>query len=138
MGTQRMAGIPGFGIDRVAAAVGSDPEVLRLENLDTDVLPPQQALRATREAVGQAGANSWLPFTGKADLRRAAADQLQARSGVAFDPATQVVITCGEGDAMVDALFVTTDPGDQVIVTDPTYAGMLNRLFVMKRGVVPC
>ena len=79
-----MAGIPGFGIDRVAAAVGNDPEVLRLENLDTDVVPPQEALRATREAVGQAEANSWLPFTGKADLRQAVADQLAARSGVAY------------------------------------------------------
>ncbi|MDF3018070.1 MAG: hypothetical protein K0R44_3295, partial [Thermomicrobiales bacterium] len=35
MGTRRMAGIPGFGIDRVATDVGEDPEVLRLENLDT-------------------------------------------------------------------------------------------------------
>jgi aspartate/methionine/tyrosine aminotransferase len=135
MGTQRMAGIPGFGIDRVAAAVGNDPEVLRLENLDTDVLPSQEALRVTREAVGQAEANSWLPFTGKADLRQAVADQLQARSGVTYDPATQVVITCGEGDAMVDALFATTDPGDEVIVTDPTYAGMLNRVRIV--GAVP-
>jgi hypothetical protein len=58
MGTQRMAGIPGFGIDRVAAAVGSDREVLRLENLDTDLLPPQEALRATREAVGVGCQNS--------------------------------------------------------------------------------
>jgi hypothetical protein len=53
VGTQRMEGIPGFGIDRVAAAVGNDPEVLRLENLDTDVLPSQEALRVTREAVGR-------------------------------------------------------------------------------------
>src|SRR5215207_8541585 len=135
MGTQRMAGIPGFGIDRVAAAVGNDPEVLRLENLDTDVVPPQEALRATREAVGQAEANSWLPFTGKADLRQAVADQLAARSGVAYDPTTQVVITCGEGDAMVDALFATTDPGDEVIVTDPTYAGVINRVRIV--GAVP-
>jgi aspartate/methionine/tyrosine aminotransferase len=88
MGTQRMAGIPGFGIDRVAAAVGNDPEVLRLENLDTDVLPSQEAQRATREAVGQTEANSWLPFTGKADLRQAVAEQLEARSGVTYDPAT--------------------------------------------------
>lgn len=58
MGTQRMAGIPGFGIDRVAAAVGEDPDVLRLENLDTDLRPPEDALRATREAVGQDDANS--------------------------------------------------------------------------------
>src|SRR5215218_2496063 len=107
MGTQRMAGIPGFGIDRVAAAAGDDPAVLRLENLDTDLLPPEEALRATREAVGRDDANSWLPFTGNGDLKRAAADQFAERSGVAVDPATQIVVTCGEGDAMVDALFVT-------------------------------
>jgi N-succinyldiaminopimelate aminotransferase len=135
MGTQRMAGIPGFGIDRVAAVVGDDPEVLRLENLDTDLPPPEDAMRATREAVGDDDANSWLPFTGKADLRRAVADQVEERSGVAFDPDSQVVITCGEGDAMVDALFVTTDPGDEVILTDPTYAGMINRVRIV--GAVP-
>jgi aspartate/methionine/tyrosine aminotransferase len=135
MGTQRMAGIPGFGIDRVAAMVGEDPEVLRLENLDTDLLPPEGALRATREAVGQDEANSWLPFTGKADLRRAVAGQVEQRSGVAVDFESQVVITCGEGDAMVDALFVTTDPGDEVILTDPTYAGMINRVRIV--GGVP-
>jgi len=135
MGTQRMAGIPGFGIDRVAAAVGEDPEVLRLENLDTDVSPSEEALEATREAVGTDDANSWLPFTGKADLRRAVADQVGERSGVTFDPETQVVITCGEGDAMVDALFVVTDQGDEVILTDPTYAGMINRVRIV--GAVP-
>jgi aspartate/methionine/tyrosine aminotransferase len=135
MGTRRMGGIPGFGIDRVAAAVGEDPEVLRLENLDTDLVPPEAALRATREAVGQDDANSWLPFTGKADLRRAVADQFRERSGVRVDPDTQVVITCGEGDAMTDALFITTDPGDEVILVDPTYAGMINRARIV--GAVP-
>ncbi len=135
MGTKRMMQIPGFGIDRVASAVGEDPEVLRLENLDTDLVPPEAALRATREAVGQDDANSWLPFTGKADLRQAVADQFGERSGVTVDPDTQVVITCGEGDAMVDALFVTTDPGDEVILFDPTYAGMINRVRIV--GAVP-
>jgi aspartate/methionine/tyrosine aminotransferase len=32
------------------------------------------------------------------------------------------VITCGEGEAMVDTLLCLTDPGDEVILTDPTYA----------------
>jgi aspartate/methionine/tyrosine aminotransferase len=32
------------------------------------------------------------------------------------------VITCGEGEAMVDALLCHTDPGDEVILTDPSYA----------------
>jgi len=135
MGTRRMAGIPGFGIDRVALAVGNDPDVLRLENLDTDLRPAEAALQATRDAVGEDDANSWLPFTGKVELRRAVAAQVTDRSGVRLDPETQVVVTCGEGDAMVDALFAVTDPGDEVILTDPTYAGMINRVRIV--GAVP-
>jgi aspartate/methionine/tyrosine aminotransferase len=45
------------------------------------------------------------------------------------------VITCGEGEAMLDALLCITDPGDEVILTDPTYAGMLNRVRLV--GAVP-
>jgi aspartate/methionine/tyrosine aminotransferase len=135
MGTRRMAGIPGFGIDRVATAVGEDPAVLRLENLDTDLRPAEAALRATQAAVDDDAANSWLPFTGKSDLKQAVADQLAERSGMRYDPETQIVITCGEGDAMVDALFVATDPGDEVILTDPTYAGVINRVRIV--GAVP-
>lgn len=35
MSVRRFEQIPGFSIDRVAAAAGDDPDVLRLENLDT-------------------------------------------------------------------------------------------------------
>jgi len=135
MGVRRLAGIPGFSIDRVAAAAGDDPDVLRLENLDTDVAPPAAAVRRTAEVAGDDDANSWLPFTGKVSLRRAVAAHLRRRSGVAYDPDTEVTITGGEGDAMLDALLCTTDPGDGVIVTDPTYAGIVNR--VRLAGAVP-
>lgn len=130
MTTRRMAVIPGFGIDRVAAIVGDNPEVLRLENLDTDLRPPDAALEATRDAVYRQDANSWLPFTGKLNLKQAIAKQFTERSGVAIDPESQVTVTCGEGDAMLDAIFITTDPGDEVILTDPTYAGMINRVRI--------
>ena len=40
MSVRRLAHIPGFNIDRVAAAAGTDPEILRMENLDTDIPPP--------------------------------------------------------------------------------------------------
>jgi aspartate/methionine/tyrosine aminotransferase len=132
---RRLAAIPGFSIDRVAAAAGDDPEVLRLENLDTDVAPPAAAVRRTAEVAGADDANSWLPFTGKASLRRAVAAHVQRRSGVAYDPDAEITITGGEGDAMLDALLCTTDPGDGVIVTDPTYAGIVNR--VRLAGAVP-
>ena len=131
----RLDDIPGFNIDRVAAAAGLDPNVLRLENLDTDIQPPVAAMEATRAAIGQDEANSWLPFTGRDDLKEAVAAYIARRGGPRYDGRREVVITSGEGDAMLDALFCLTDPGDEVILTDPTYAGMLNRARLV--GAVP-
>jgi aspartate/methionine/tyrosine aminotransferase len=132
---RRLDDIPGFNIDRVAAAAGTDPGVLRLENLDTDIPPPAAALDATRAAIGDDEANSWLPFNGRDDLKAAVVDYVERRGGPRYDPRGEVVITCGEGEAMLDALLCITDPGDEVILTDPTYAGMLNR--VRLAGAVP-
>ena len=135
MSVRRLEGIPGFNIDRVAAAAGDDPDVLRLENLDTDIPPPVAALEATRAAIGEDEANSWLPFTGRDDLKEAVAAYIERRGGPRYDGPREIVITCGEGDAMLDALFCLADPGDEVIVTDPTYAGMLNRVRLV--GAIP-
>ena len=128
MTVRRLDHIPGFNIDRVAAAAGDDADVLRLENLDTDVAPPPEAVEATRAAIGTDDANSWLPFTGRDDLKDAIADFIVRRGGPRYDGPREIVITCGEGDAMVDALFCVTDHADEVVLTDPTYAGMLNRV----------
>jgi len=128
VGVRRLEHIPGFNIDRVAAAAGDDPEVLRMENLDTDIAPPPEAIEATRAAIGEDEANSWLPFTGRDDLKEAVAAFIERRGGPRYDGRREIVITSGEGDAMVDALFCLTDPGDEVVLTDPTYAGMLNRV----------
>ena len=132
---RRLQDIPGFNIDRVAAAAGDDPAILRMENLDTDIPPPAAAIEATRAAVGVDEANSWLPFTGRDDLKEAVAACIERRGGPRYDGRREIVITSGEGDAMLDALFCITDPGDEVILTDPTYAGMLNRARLV--GAVP-
>src|SRR5256886_13591366 len=135
MSARRLAQIPGFNIVRVAEAAGADADVLRLENLDTDIPPPAEAIDATRAAIGTDDANSWLPFTGRDDLKDAVAAFIERRGGPRYDGRREIVITCGEGDAMLDALFCLTDPGDEVILTDPTYAGMLNRVRLV--GATP-
>lgn len=123
---ERLENIPGFSIDRVAAAAGDDPEVLRLENLDTDLPPPPVAVRATREAVGRDDANSYLPFTGQVPLREAIARRLNRSTDLGYD-ASNVLVTCGGTEGMLDALLAVTDPADEVVLTDPTYAGMIYR-----------
>jgi aspartate/methionine/tyrosine aminotransferase len=135
MGVKRLADIPGFSIDRVAAAAGDDPDVLRMENLDIDIPPPAEAVEATRAAIGLDEANSWLPFSGRDDLKESVARYIERRGGPRYDGRREIVITSGEGDAMLDALFCLTDPGDEVVLTDPTYAGMINRVRLV--GGVP-
>ena len=71
---ERMQPIVGFGIVRVAAAAegtgGSHGgPILRMENLDTDLPLPPEALETTR--TNDPKSNSWLPFTGDLDLRAA-------------------------------------------------------------------
>ncbi len=131
----RLDGIPGFGIDRVADAAGSDPDVLRLENYDTDIPPHPDALEATRAAIGRDEANSYLPFSGLDEMKEAVAELIARRGGPQYDPYSEIVITDGDGSAVLNALFVLTDPGDEVILTDPTYAGMLQRVRLV--GATP-
>jgi N-succinyldiaminopimelate aminotransferase len=135
MAVARLKDIPGFSIDRVAAAAGADPGVLRLENLDTDLRPPAAALEATRAAVEEDDANSYLPFVGRLELREAVARHVSRLSGVAYDAERQCVITAGGTEGLLNVLLATLDPGDEVLLTDPTYAGMIYR--VRLAGGVP-
>ena len=130
MTTERLQRVPGFDIDSVAAEAGDDPEVLRLENLDVDLMSellPEEVLSATRDAVGTFDANSYLPFIGKHELREAVARQTNDRSGHDYGP-ENVVITCSTGESVLDSLLALIDPGDEVLLTDPVYAGMINRI----------
>ncbi|HUE77356.1 MAG TPA: pyridoxal phosphate-dependent aminotransferase [Longimicrobiales bacterium] len=128
MTVHRLEGVPGFSIDRVAEAAGSDPDVLRLENLDTDLPPPASAIEATKAAAGRDDANSYLPFVGLDALREAAAARVSLTSGIAYEPRTECVITAGGTTGMLNALLALVEEGDEVVLTDPTYAGMIYRV----------
>jgi aspartate/methionine/tyrosine aminotransferase len=126
--TERFRDIQPFGIDQVAAAAGDAKDVLRMENLDTDVPPPLAAVEATRDAVGTDDANSWLPFTGLQPLREVVAQRLEAQCGRPYDSLHEVVITSGGMPAALSTMLATVDAGDRVVLTDPTYAGLLARV----------
>ena len=133
---RRLRAVRGFGIDRVAAAaeapvrVRPDLPVLRLENLDTDLPLPPEAVSVTAENLTSAASNSWLPFTGDLDLRAAVSDFLTARAGHRYDPEREIVVTSGGMEGLLDVVLAVVDPGDEVIVTDPTYAGIVNRVHL--------
>ncbi|MBB2927933.1 pyridoxal phosphate-dependent aminotransferase [Paraburkholderia silvatlantica] len=124
----RLQHIAGIGVDRMGSiADHADVDLLRLENLDTDIPPTIEALAFTREAIQRDSANSYLPFVGQDRLRASAAAHVSALSGQRFT-ADQVVVSAGGLSGILNALLATVETGDEVIVTDPTYAGLLNRV----------
>lgn len=128
----RLAQVPGIGVERSSSAADAahDPEILRLENLDTDILPPLVAIEATRNAVGKDENNSYLPFLGLDELRKSATQRVMRTSGVQYDWRSQCIITAGGMSGILNCLLATIEAGDEVIVTDPTYAGIINRIRI--------
>lgn len=131
----RLSGITGIGVDRMGAlADAAGRDLLRLENLDTDVPPDAAAVAQTLLAAAEDRANSYLPFVGNTRLREAAARHVAALSGVPYTR-DNVVISAGGLSGVLNALLALVEVGDEVVVTDPTYAGLLNR--VRLAGGVP-
>jgi aspartate/methionine/tyrosine aminotransferase len=126
---RRIEPIRGFGIDRVAAAADAGGRsVLRMENLDTDLPLPPEAVPETVAGLATPEANSWLPFTGDLDLRAAISEFTEERTGHRYDPVREIVVTVGGMEGLLNVLLALVDPGDEVVVTDPTYAGIVNRI----------
>ncbi|MEQ9638674.1 MAG: pyridoxal phosphate-dependent aminotransferase [Alphaproteobacteria bacterium] len=131
----RLEHIAGIGVDRMGAiADASAKDFLRLENLDVDIPPDPAAAARTREAAARDSDNSYLPFVGQARLREVAARHVSALSGNAYT-ADNVVISAGGLSGILNVLLATVEVGDEVIVTDPTYAGLINRVYLA--GAVP-
>lgn len=126
----RLSKIPGIGVDKMAciADAAHDPEILRLENLDTDILPPKIAIEITQYAATQDVNNSYLPFIGQNKLREEVTKRVEYVSNSKYNWKNQSIITAGGMSGILNCLLATIEIGDEVIVTDPTYAGIINRI----------
>lgn len=137
MSVSRLNYITPIGVEQMGDLANSlkDPEVLRLENLDTDLRPPDSALEFTKRAIEDDAANSYLPFFGLDVMRQAAVQLVGRRSGQEYDWKTECVISAGGLSGILNVLLATLEPGDEVLLTDPIYVGLINR--VRLAGGVP-
>ncbi len=137
MPVSRLKFISKIGVEQMGDLADSldDPELLRLENLDTNLRPPQSALDYTKQAVDDDAANSYLPFFGLDSLRQAATELVEKTSGQRYDWKTECVISAGGCSGILNVLLAMLEPGDEVLMTDPIYVGLINR--VRLAGGVP-
>lgn len=100
---------------------------------DTDV--PEVVAAAVDKAV-RAGVNSYTRHDGTARLRNAIAGKLKRDNGLAFDPETQVVASCGSTGAFYCAAMALLSPGDEVILFEPFYGYHLITLQAVEAKAV--
>ena len=137
MSVSRLQFITKIGVEQMGDLANQlkDPKVLRLENLDTDLRPPQVAIDFTKRAIEEDDANSYLPFLGLDVMRQAAASLVGRQSGQTYNWKTEAVISAGGLSGILNVLLATLEPGDEVLMTDPIYVGLINR--VRLAGGVP-
>lgn len=130
MSVSRLQHITKIGVEQMGDLADSlaDPEVLRLENLDTNIPPPAAAIEFTQKAIGNDDANSYLPFLGLDTARQAATELVSRQSGNEYDWKTESIISAGGLSGILNTLLAMLEPGDEVLMTDPTYVGLINRV----------
>ena len=85
-----------------------------------DFDPPKALLDRLTE-VSHEGPHQYPITMGAPNFRRALAKKCGRFMGRTLDPETEMVVTIGSTEAMVDTIFALTNPGDKVILFSPYF-----------------
>ena len=116
----RVRAVPPSGIRRFFDIAATMDDVISLGVGEPDFDTPRVVVEAGVESLRE-GRTHYTSNYGTVELRRVLARHLQTRYGVAYDPATEIMITVGASEAVDLALRATCDPGDEVILHEPSY-----------------
>jgi aminotransferase len=130
----RVRAVPPSGIRRFFDILATMDDVISLGVGEPDFDTPERIVAAGVRSL-HAGRTHYTSNYGTIELRRALAAHLERRYGVAYDPATELLITVGASEAVDLALRATCDPGDEVILHEPSYVSYVPAI-VFAGGVV--
>lgn len=100
-------------------------------------LEPAEVIAAAARALTE-GPHQYPPMTGIPELRQAVSDHAKRFYGLAFDPASEVLVTSGATEALAVCIMGLIEPGDEAVLLEPafdTYAPVLRRAGAVVRSV---
>ena len=131
---ERVHDVPPSGIRKFFDILATMDDVISLGVGEPDFDTPERIVAAGVRSLHN-GRTHYTSNYGTIELRRALADHLEGRYGVAYDPATELLITVGASEAVDLALRATCDPGDEVVLHEPSYVAYVPAV-VFAGGVV--
>ncbi len=117
--------LPIYPMGRIAAVkkrlVAEGRDVIDLGAGDADFPPPQVAIEALAEAVGDPLMSRYAFQVGLTEFREAAARYMQRRFGVTVDPVTEILPLIGSKEGLAHLPQAVMDPGDVCVIPEPGY-----------------
>jgi len=118
--SQRVASLKPSGIRKFFDIAATMKDVISLSIGEPDFITPAPIVEAGIRAL-QDGETHYTSNSGILELRQAISAHLLARYGVAYDPASEIVVTVGVSEALYMAMTAIINPGDEVIVPTPCF-----------------
>jgi LL-diaminopimelate aminotransferase len=88
---------------------------------DPTVPTPEYIRKAVKQAVDSRASAGYPPYEGLAEFRKACAEWMERRFGVALDPGIEITSTIGSKEAVFNFAEAFVNPGDYVIIPSPGY-----------------
>ena len=120
----RVNAVPPSGIRRFFDIAAEMDDVISLGVGEPDFDTPSHIVEAAITSL-RAGRTHYTSNYGTSELRAAIATMLKERSGVSYDPATEIIVTIGASEAVDLAIRGTINPGDELILPEPSYVAYL-------------
>lgn len=118
--SRRVAKVPPSAIRRFFDLLNSMDGVISLGIGEPDFATPEHICQAGIDSL-RSGRTSYSSNAGAIELRELIAAHLARLYGVEYDPGSEIIVTVGASEAIVDIMLAVVNPGDEVIVPQPCF-----------------
>lgn len=132
----RVHAVPPSGIRRFFDIAATMSDVISLGVGEPDFDTPAHIIEAAVASL-RAGRTHYTSNLGTIELRRAIAAKIQERSGVSYDPESEIIVTVGASEAVDLAVRGTIGAGDLIVLPEPSYVAYLPAVIFAGGTVVP-
>lgn len=123
-GAKHLESVPVSGIrtimNKAAALRAEGHDVIPFSAGEPSFNTPEPIARETIKALN-AHMTHYPANWGQLSLRKAIAEKVKKDTGVSYDPATEILVTCGGAEGINDCICSVVDPGDEVIIFKPAF-----------------